>query len=292
MKKIVYIVPLLVLMASSCGKDYPAKDNDEIQFTIGYPITKATANAFEKNDELSLWAVEQNGDGSMPLQVGGNFINNEKLTFGGTKWSSSRKLYWSNSPCDFYAIYPYISSVTSIEEQPFSIQLDQNSTSDAGIDGYEASDLLFASAKGVSRSNGAVSLQFKHMLSKITVRLIKGEQFDGEIPDDVVTHIYNTSTTGILDIQKGSITKNDLGPRGTITARKVSNSEFEAIVLPQNIERRTPLIEVTMGGIAYLLEYSLSLRPGYHHKIDLTLNTSPDQEQIEISIDPGIEDWN
>lgn len=47
-----------------------------------------------------------------------------------------------------------------------------------------------------------------------------------------------------------------------------------------------------MGGIAYLLEYSLSFRPGFVHYIDLTLNTSPDQEQIEISIDPDIEGWN
>lgn len=47
-----------------------------------------------------------------------------------------------------------------------------------------------------------------------------------------------------------------------------------------------------MGGIAYLLETSLSFRPGYVHTITVTLNTSPDQEQIEISIDPGIENWN
>ena len=47
-----------------------------------------------------------------------------------------------------------------------------------------------------------------------------------------------------------------------------------------------------MGGIAYLLEYSLSFRPGYHHTIDLTLNTSPDQEKIEIGIDAGIDDWD
>ena len=47
-----------------------------------------------------------------------------------------------------------------------------------------------------------------------------------------------------------------------------------------------------MGGIAYLLEYSLSFRPGFVHYIDLTLNTSPDQEQLETSIDPDIEGWN
>jgi hypothetical protein len=47
-----------------------------------------------------------------------------------------------------------------------------------------------------------------------------------------------------------------------------------------------------MGGIAYLLEYSLSFKPGYVHTINLILNTSPDQEKIEISIDPEIEGMN
>ena len=74
--------------------------------------------------------------------------------------------------------------------------------------------------------------------------------------------------------------------------KKLDNEHFEAVVVPQNIEKRTPLIELTMGGIAYLLETSLSFRPGYVHTITVTLNTSPDQEQIEISIDPGIDPWN
>ena len=74
--------------------------------------------------------------------------------------------------------------------------------------------------------------------------------------------------------------------------KKLSNERFEAIVVPQNIEMRTPLIEVTMGGIAYLLEYTISFKPGYIHTLNLILNTSPDQEKIEISIDAGVDDMN
>ena len=74
--------------------------------------------------------------------------------------------------------------------------------------------------------------------------------------------------------------------------RKVDEMTFEAIVVPQFIERNTPLVEITMGGIAYLLEYSLSLRPGMQHTITVTLNTSPDQEKIEISIDGSTDGWN
>ena len=70
--------------------------------------------------------------------------------------------------------------------------------------------------------------------------------------------------------------------------KKLSNDKFAAVVVPQNLERRTPLIEITMGGIAYLLEYSLSFKPGYVHNINLVVNTSPDQEKIEITIDPNM----
>ena len=83
-----------------------------------------------------------------------------------------------------------------------------------------------------------------------------------------------------------------MGNRKTITMKKLSNDKFEAIVIPQNIERRTPLIEITMGGIAYLLEYSLSFKPGYIHEINLTVNTSPDQEKFEIAIDASAGSMN
>jgi hypothetical protein len=69
--------------------------------------------------------------------------------------------------------------------------------------------------------------------------------------------------------------------------KKLASDKFEAVVIPQNIERRTPLIEISMGGIAYLMEYSLSFKPGYQHTINLTVNTSPDQEKFEIAIDAG-----
>jgi len=77
----------------------------------------------------------------------------------------------------------------------------------------------------------------------------------------------------------------------TITMKKIDNQTFEAVVVPQNLEKKTPLVEITMGGIAYLLEYSLSFRAGYSYVVNVTLNTSPDQEQIEISIDPSTGSW-
>jgi len=197
-------------------------------------------------------------------------------------------LFWSSKACDFYAFYPYQPSIGSIEKYPFNIATDQDADDGAG---YEASDLLYASATNVSQSVAGVRLDFNHMMSKVIVKLVKGSKFDGNIPDNVVAHIYNTTTSCNVDWTKGSVEKDAFGSKNTITMKKISNDHFEAVLVPQNIERSTPLVELTMSGIAYLLETSLSFLPGYVHTITVTLNTSPDQEQIEISIDPSIHDW-
>ena len=286
-KTILYIAFVPSLFLLSCNKaTEDVTSRDAITLSVSLPATKVTASAFENGDALSLFAVERDGETQLPLQISGNFINNEKFTYDGSSWASSRTLYWSSSACDFYAIYPYQARITSIDNQAFDLVLDQSA------DGYEASDLMYASALNRSRGDGAVPLQFRHMMSKCKVVLVKGAEFEGDIPDDAVVHIYNTVTTAQIDFTKGSLQKAPMGERGTITMKKTDNTHFEAIVVPQFIESRTPLVEITMGGIAYLLEYSISFRPGYSQTLQITLNTSPDQEMIEINIDAGTEGWN
>ena len=242
---------------------------------------------------MGLYAVEYDGDEVASLQVAGNYINNEALTYNGSTWAGTRTLYWSENPCDFYAVYPYQPEVKSIDTYLFDITTDQSSPeSEGALSGYEASDLMWAKAEKHSREDGAVKLQFKHMMSKVIVKLVKGEKYEGDLPEEIATHIYNTVTTAKVDFTHGSLERYELGEKKTISMRQTAPDTFEAIVVPQHIERRTPLVEITMEGIAYLLNYSVSFRPGYQHTITVTLNTSPEQEKIEINIDGEIEDWN
>ncbi|MBO7562646.1 MAG: fimbrillin family protein [Bacteroidales bacterium] len=286
MKKLIHII-LIGLVAVSCSKSQAPENNQmEFMFSIGNGATKVTSTAFETGDEVSLYAVEWDGNEQYPIQVSGNYLNNEKITYNGTSWIPQRTLYWSDNPCDFYALYPYQANISSIEKQPFSVALDQSG------DGYEASDLLYAYAERKSRTDGPVLMQFGHIMSKVVVNLIKGPQFEGDIPNDVEAHVYSTITDCYVNMTSGSIEKDIFANKNTITMKKISNERFEAIIVPQNLEKRTPLIELSMGGIAYLLETSLSFRAGYKHTINVTLNTSPDQEQIEISIDPGVNGWD
>ncbi len=291
MKKIIFVA--IAMLAISCSNSDSLVDleNQEIKVVANMP-TRASMTAFEQGDKIGLYAVEYDGDVAQPLQIGGNYLNNEPMVYDGSEWKSDRTLYWSEQACDFYGIYPY-QQITAIEDTLFEVETDQSTPkSDTALGGYEASDLMWAKAEKVTQGDQAVKLQFNHMMSRLVVKIEKGPSFEGEIPDDIVTHIYNTATTAKVNYQTGSLEKYAMSDNKTITMRKVNNQTFDAIVVPQFIERSTPLIEITMGGIAYLLNYSISFRPGYQHTITVTLNTSPDQEKIEISIDGEVGGWN
>ena len=233
------------------------------------------------------------------------------MLYDGVQWKGERPLFWSKTHCDFYGVYPYQEPQT-VTNYLFDIVTDQNSPEVAGqLSGYEASDLMWAKAEKIkppyttyTDDDGTVctppiaedhyypvQMQFKHMMSRVVVKLERGEKYEGELPEDITVHLYNTVTTAEVDLTKGSLQRYGNGEKKTITMKQLSGDTFAAIVVPQNIERRTPLVEVTMEGIAYLLSYSTSFRPGYQHTITVTLNTSPDQEKIEIELDGEVGDW-
>lgn len=305
----------IALMVASCNKDMGGEkqsfDPTEIRVEAYIKQTRATDTSFEIGDRMSFYAVEYTGEDVAKLQVSGNYINNEVMVYDGTEWRGERPLYWSKTHCDFYAIYPYQHPET-VSEYIFHLPLDQNRPeTEEALSGYEAADLMWAKAEKIKPpyttyfdDDGTVctppiaedhyypvQLRFKHMMSRVVVKLERGENYEGELPEDIAVHLYNTVTTAEVDLTKGSLQRYAYGEKETITMKQLSNDTFAAVVVPQNIERRTPLVEVTMDGIAYLLSYSTSFRPGYQHTITVTLNTSPEQEKIEINIDGEVGEW-
>lgn len=293
MKKIIFAALAILLVGCSKDEWTDSLDNHEIK-VVARMNSRATLSAFEKGDKMGLFAVEYAGNEAQPMQVGGNYLNNEALVYNGTEWTSGGKLYWSEAACDFYGIYPY-QDIKSVENVLFEVATDQSLPETAeALGGYEASDLMWAKTEKVSQADGAVKLQFHHLMSRLVVNVEKGPKFEGNIPDDIVVRVYNTATTANVNWQKGSLEKYMYSTKETIKMRKLNGGEapkFDAIMVPQFIERRTPMIEITMGGIAYLLEYSISFRPGYQHTITVTLNTSPDQEKIDIAVDGVVDNW-
>lgn len=198
---------LAILGMVSCSEEvettsrYKDAQSTPMTFAVNYPgQSRATATSFESNDKIGLYVAESKA----PLEIGGNLVNNEALTYDGSKWEAARTLYWDEGTYNAYAYYPYIQGISSTTDQPFSVALDQSTPKTATAPGgYEASDLLFATSKDIQASNSPISLNFKHIMSKLKIRLIKGEDFEGDMPTHAQVTIHSTVPTATIDLQAG-----------------------------------------------------------------------------------------
>ena len=180
--------------------------------------------------------------------------------------------------------------VSSIDDQPFSVATDQSTAKTAtALGGYEASDLLFATTKGIKASASPINLTFKHIMSKIKIRLIKGEDFEGEMPATADVYIHNTVPTATVDLQAGVATRYVKGTRQTIKAQQEGAYSYSAIVVPQRVENRQPLVEVVMKGVSYMYESKFVFKPGVEHLVNLVITNNPDKVKIEIGGE--VENW-
>lgn len=285
-------VMLLSVGVASCADDSMEPSANQpsgkiaMEFVFSHPSqSRATETSFENGDVVGLYVAEENSI----LEISGNTVNNEALTFSGSQWISSRPLYWDAGVYNVYAYYPRMADVSSITDLPFEISDDQRAVS-SGINGFEASDFLYASAKGVSASASPVSLQFRHILSKMTIRLIKGEDYEGEIPETATVYIHNTVTEASLDLMAGVATKALRGKSKSIIARQNGVGNYSAVIIPQRLENRVPLVEVVMNGVSFLYETKFLFKPGVHHIVNLVVDKNP--EQIKIEIGGELTNWD
>ncbi len=284
-----FALALLALVACADDNEPQYKDarHTPMTFEVTHPSqTRATATNFEGGDRIGLYVAQADA----PLEIGGNLVNNEALTYNGSSWTAAHTLYWDEGTYNAYAYYPYIQGVSSIDDQPFSVATDQSTAKTAtALGGYEASDLLFATSKGIKASASPINLTFKHIMSKLKIRLVKGEDFEGEMPTTAQVYIHNTVPTATIDLQAGVATRYVKGTQHTITAHQDDDYVFSAILVPQRVENRQPLVEVVMKGVSYMYESKFVFKPGVEHLVNLIITNNPDNVKIEIGGE--VENW-
>ena len=295
MKKI--YIPLLALALASCQEGNITPDiatNGEMSFNVLGPgtQTKVTGNAFDALDEIGLYVTDYvDNTTPMPLQISGNRANNLTVTFDGSSWAPEKTIYWGSGKSDVYAYYPYM-SISDVESQYFEVAADQTG------EGYEASDFLWAKAEGVKQTDGAVNLQMSHLMSKLTVKIVAGEDYVGSLPDDASVLLHSTVTGARVDLTKGSVSKNPYSSAKSIKMKKLGLRSFdgydavvyEAVVVPQMLEGSVPLLEINSKSVSYLMEDYFNFRPGVAYTYTATLKTSTTAIKVEIGCE--LEDWN
>lgn len=275
------------LLIVGCNKAEVPQQNIQdgtMHFNAVYPSTKATETAFESGDKIGVYVTAYENGQAMPLQIGGNFKNNNPVTYDGGKWVADPVIFWDEEieKYDVYAYYPF-TFPQSVDEMTYSVALDQRveETEDA-LSAYESSDFLYAKSTGVSSADGDVDLLFKHKMSKFTVNLIKGDSYEGEIPEDITLYLHSTVTDCIIDLSTGDVVKDPYAPSKTIIAKQMDGNTYTAIVVPQMITNKKPLVELIFKDVSYMVEKKFNFKSGTHHILNIIIDKNPDKVKIEI----------
>lgn len=295
--KYLYIVSALALGLVGCSQEYEnveAPLSSTMMFNIVSPnATRVADGAFEAEDKLGIYVTDYADETTpAPLQISGNHTNNEVLLFDGAKWATERPVYWGEGKSDVYAYYPYM-EIVDVDEQPFSVATDQTVE-----DAYETSDFLWAKAEGVAQTDGAISLNMAHQMSRLVVKIMAGEEYVGSLPEDATVHLHSTVTDARISLANGSVVKDPYGGTHSIKMRNLGLRTFaegdavvyEAIVVPQMLETSVPLLEINSKSVSYLLEDMFNFKPGVSYTYTAVLNTST--TAIKIDIGCTTDDWN
>ena len=290
MRNIVLCLSALSIIAISCRRENPVMphlyEEGELRIQVIHPsaATKVSSTAFESGDRIGLFVTSYDGETAPPLQISGNWANNISTAYDGTSWIPDKKIFWADGKMDVYGYYPYMPLI-SVDEQPFTIAVDQTTPENGeNPGGYEASDLLWAKASGVSSddNNAQVTLPFKHIMSKLVVKLVKGPDYQGVFPEEGELYIHSLVPAAHVDLARGEAIKDPFGAVQVIRARQVSADTFEAIIVPQRLATRLPFLEYIANGVSFLFEDSFNFRTGVQYTLNLTINANPDQIAIEI----------
>ncbi len=277
---ICFIAAAILLIG--CSKEsISVKESNQMIFSFSYPnASKVTDTGFEQNDKVGIYITKSDAI----LESAGNYVTNNMLTYNGQDWNALYAMYWNSGTYNMYAYYPYVNNIASVTDMPFSISLRQDV-----LQNYMESDFLWASKKNVSAGNTAVSMQFAHKMSRIVIKLVASDDYEGTIPQDAKLFVHNIIPDATVDLNVGIVTVNGKASSNTLQARNLGNNMYTAIVVPQRISTRVPFIELIMDGVSYLYESSFLFKQGVQHNVTLVVSKNPNQIKIEIGGE--IEGW-
>lgn len=253
-----------------------------LTFEVVHPDTRTRASeyGFDDGDRIGLFVTKSDET----LEPSGNSVNNELLTKGNDGWNAAEKIFLDNGNYNVYAYYPY-SAVSSIDDYEVGVSTDQSCKED-----YSASDVMYARSMNYNDLANAVRLNFSHVMSKLTIRLIKSEDYEGELPTKADVFVHSTVTRATLDLNTGIATKKQKCGAKSIKAHQTGSHTYEAIVVPQRLDTRLPLIEIEANGVSYLLESKFVFKKGMNHVVNVVIPSSPEQVKIEVSGE--VDNWS
>ena len=271
---------------SACSNVENIEQNDrqpvEIKLSSGVTpesraLTPTQSTQIESGETVYVWA-ENSGTTTA-------YFNAWALTSDGSGKLNSGESDKKYFPTDRSAlnIYALHGNFIVSDEMPASISvLENQSTKEA----YCKSDLLYAVSTNVPYSEKIITLDFKHLLSKIEINLIAGSGVD--LSKVTFVKVLNTQLAADITLKNSEAIAAAITPTGDtadITAYKSSDNNgvyAEAIVIPQEVSGT--FVEVTVGGTPYYYTIpTQTLKSGYKYILNLTVGESASATPAELS---------
>ena len=256
-------------------------------------VTRVNDNGFADGDQIGVFVVNYDNETTAPLlQLSGNHADNVRFTYDDNeyKWTGSYQLYWKDNktPIDVYGYYPFISQISSITEQPFSVERNQRDTQNGEkMSGYEKSDFLWAKAEGIAPTEATIILKHRHIMAGIEVTLVEGNGFaKGEWTDaEKNILVQNVVMSGTVNLRDGSVTPSGSADNTTIIPQE-GQGKYRAVVLPQTVASGTSLFVVTVDGKAmpFSRTEAMDYVRGKLHKFTFEVNKTAASGDYELKL--------
>lgn len=279
---------LLTLAACSSGNSSDplpstGQESQKLPININTSVdTRVIDNSFEKGDNIGLFVVNYNSDGSAgTLNATGNHVNNMKYTYNGT-WTPASPTYWKDNTthADFYLYYPYTGSIDDVNTMPWNVNADQ-STSEK----YKSADLLIGKTTNVAPTETAVKIDAKHVMSQMVVSLKPGNGFTEESlgKANISVKINRLKTQATANLVTGKLTAK--GNDADLTPLKEEGNNYKALIIPQAVGEGK-LITVNVDGRDYQLKKAANFtafEAGKKHKFTVTLSKTSNGVNVNIT---------
>jgi len=262
-----FLLAGLAMMAAACDEKPEVEpvepigdDYSNVPVRVMPLITRATETDFEISDAIGLSISRESGV----------YVTNEKLTYDGSAFSGSLKWYSEGGDkSTLAAYYPYQDAVPTT----FTVAADQST-----LAGLAASDFLSSVKEDVLPSANAISMVFKHQLSRLVITVVNnsgaaidGITLKGAIPTAAIAEDLTAEAaagTTPIDIKTGFFADKYLAilPPQTVT--------LTAAVDYLGLVREQELAEAT-------------LLPGKQYSISIIVNAA----NIKVVLSGDIENW-
>lgn len=265
----------------------------DLQATIQQDnVTRANDNGFADGDQIGVFVVNYDNGAAPVLQLTGNHADNVRFTYDDKnyKWTGSYQLYWKDeqTPVDVYGYYPFISQLSSIAEQPFSIERNQRDIPKGEtVSGYEKSDFLWAKAENIVPTEAAIILKHNHIMAGIEVTLVEGYGFAenewAEAERSVL--VQNVVMAGTVNLSDGSVVCiGDVANTGIIPQEY--QGKYRAVVLPQTVKAGNALFSITIASktTEFTRQEAMEYYRGKLHKFTIEVNKSLETGDYELHL--------